>query len=184
MLYCGILSDRLAVKTSSKDGTKPAPEKRLPLLILSGILGVAGTALFGGCTQQRCPWIAPEIGSFGSKKNPVPIKYQTKQFSDLFGFVCANSVIFAYFLDVYEARTDAVLVIFNSTKNLAAFGITYAVIPWNTAAGYTIPFVVMAAILLLAHLLMVALYFTGSPLRSWSARKFKAARSTHHGDAF
>jgi hypothetical protein len=74
MLYCGILSDRLVVKTSSKDGTKPAPEKRLPLLILSGILGVAGTALFGGCTQHHCQWMAPEIGSFGSKKNPVPIK--------------------------------------------------------------------------------------------------------------
>jgi hypothetical protein len=102
----------------------------------------------------------------------------------LFGFVCANSIIYAYFLDVYEARTDAVLVIFNGTKNFAAFGITYAVIPWNLTAGYTIPFVVMAAILVFAHLLIVVLYFKGASIRAWSAKRFVAARSTHHGDAF
>ncbi|MCJ1301128.1 hypothetical protein MMC08_003927 [Hypocenomyce scalaris] len=168
MLYSGILSDRLVARATRKHGPKPAPEKRLPLLLFSGILGVVGTALFGGCTQAKCPWIASDIGSFGN----------------LFGFVCANGVVYAYFLDVYEARTDAVLVIFNSTKNIAAFCITYAVIPWNASAGYTVPFVVMAAILLFAHLLMLGLYFFGGKLRIWSAKRFIAARDTHHGDAF
>jgi hypothetical protein len=87
---------------------------------------------------------------------------------DLFGFVCANSVVFAYFLDVYEARTDAILVIFHGTKTFAAFGITYAVIPWNATAGYTVPFVTLAAVLLFAHLLILGLYFTGARVRAWS----------------
>ena len=104
--------------------------------------------------------------------------------ADKFGFVCANSIVYAYFLDVYEARADAVLVIFNSTKNLAAFAITYAVIPWNISAGYTTPFVVLAVILLFAHLLMVASYFNGGSIRPWSAQRFVAGRETHHGDTF
>jgi hypothetical protein len=66
MLYCGVLSDRMFMRKVGKVGPKPPPEERLPLLIFSAILGIVGTALFGGCTQQQCPWIAPEIGSFGS----------------------------------------------------------------------------------------------------------------------
>jgi uncharacterized membrane protein YjgN (DUF898 family) len=191
MLYCGILSDRIVVREVGKHGPKPPPEKRLPLLIISGILGIMGTALFGGCTQDHCHWMGAEVGSFGSKSFahtfPHTLPYHsilTQPYLDLFGFVCANSIIYAYFLDVYEARTDAVLVIFNGTKNFAAFGITYAVIPWNLTAGYTIPFVVMAAILVFAHLLIVVLYFKGASIRAWSAKRFVAARSTHHGDAF
>jgi hypothetical protein len=92
--------------------------------------------------------------------------------------------VYAYFLDIYEARTDAVLVIFNGTKNFAAFGITYGVIRWNSSAGYKIPFLVMAAILLVAHLTMLTLYFTGAELRRWSAKRFVTARSTQHGDSF
>ena len=71
MLYTGILSDRLFMRKVGKDGSKPPPEERLPLLVLSGILGIVGTALFGACTQKECPWIAPEIGSFGSMWNPT-----------------------------------------------------------------------------------------------------------------
>jgi hypothetical protein len=55
------------MRKACKGGPVPPPEERLPLLILSGVLGIVGTALFGGCTRQQCPWIAPKIGSFGSK---------------------------------------------------------------------------------------------------------------------
>ena len=191
MLYCGILSDRIVAREVSKHGSKHLPEKRLPVLILSGILGVVGTALFGGCTQDHCHWMGAEIGSFGSEY-PAHTFFcfllchsaLTQPSIDLFGFVCANSIIYAYFLDIYEARTDAVLVILNGTKNIAAFGITYAVIPWNLTAGYTVPFVVMAAILVFAHLLIVVLFFKGTSIRAWSAKQFVSARITHHGDAF
>lgn len=103
---------------------------------------------------------------------------------DLFGFVTANGIVFAYLLDVYEARTDAVLVVFNGTKNLAAFCITYAIIPWNAEAGYTVPFVVMAVVVLVAHLLMLCVYVFGASMRTWSAERFVTAKETRHGDAF
>ena len=104
--------------------------------------------------------------------------------ADLFSFVGGLSVLYAYFLDVYEARTDAVLVIFNGVKNFAGFGITYAVFPWTAASGFTIPFVVLAMIVLVAHLLILALVFVGPRVRKWTARHFVTGRSTQHGDAF
>lgn len=101
-----------------------------------------------------------------------------------FCFICSLSISFAYLLDVYEARMDTVMVIYNGMKNLAAFGINYAIIPWNTSAGYTVPFVVLAVILLVAHVPMLVVYFRGEAIRQWSARRFVTAKTSHHGDAF
>lgn len=60
----------MVVQEAGKHGPKPASENRLPLLVISGILGVVGTALFGSCTQDHCHWMAAEVGSFGSKFLP------------------------------------------------------------------------------------------------------------------
>jgi hypothetical protein len=98
--------------------------------------------------------------------------------------VTANSISFAYLLDVYEARTDAVMVIFHGVKNLAAFGITFAIVPWVTASGYAVPFGVLAALLVVAHLLLFSMYWVGPYLRNWSMQRFETARPTHHGDVF
>ena len=91
---------------------------------------------------------------------------------------------YAYLLDVYEARTDAVLVMFHGVKNFAGFGITYAVFPWTAASGFTIPFVVLAMILLAGHIPMAVLYFIGPAVRKWTAAKFVTGRPSKHGDAF
>lgn len=76
------------------------------------------------------------------------------------------------------------MVIDNGMKNLAAFGISYAIVPWNTSAGFTVPFVVLAVILLVAHLLMALVYFKGEAMRAWTAGRFASAGETSHGDAF
>ena len=102
----------------------------------------------------------------------------------MFSFVGGLGILYAYFLDVYEARTDAVLVIFNGIKNFAGFGITYAVFPWTASSGFTIPFVVLAMVLLAAHTPMAALYFIGPGVRRWTAAKFVTGRPSQHGDAF
>lgn len=101
-----------------------------------------------------------------------------------FCFICSLSISFSYLLDVYEARMDSVMVIYNGMKNLASFGISYAIVPWNTSAGYSVPFGVLAAVLFVAHLLMALCYFKGEAMRRWAANRFETARSTHHGDAF
>jgi hypothetical protein len=79
---------------------------------------------------------------------------------------------------------DTVMVIYNGMKNLAAFGISYAIVPWNTSAGYSVPFGVLAVVLFVAHLLMLVVYLKGEALRRWTAQRFVTARTSHHGDAF
>lgn len=76
------------------------------------------------------------------------------------------------------------MVIYNGMKNLAAFGISYAIVPWNESAGYSIPFIVMAVILFVAHLAMLLLYVKGEEIRQWSTSKYRTAEMSHHGDNF
>ncbi len=102
----------------------------------------------------------------------------------VFSFIGGLSILFTYYLDVYEARTDAVLVMLNGIKNFAAFGISYAVFPWVLSAGYTVPFIVMATVLLLGYLLLAVQYFKGPAMRGWAAQKFETGKPTKHGDAF
>jgi MFS family permease len=66
-LFCGPLADHIYARGYSKEGAKPKPEQRLPILFLSGTLGVAGLILFGVCTEDKCHYIAPLIGSALSK---------------------------------------------------------------------------------------------------------------------
>jgi hypothetical protein len=104
--------------------------------------------------------------------------------TDLFGFICANSLTFAYLVDVYLARADATLVIVNGFKNVAAFSISYAIIPWNTSSGYAVPFGVLGVIVFLAHVLIALLWWKGEAIRAWTAKRYDEAKETHHGEVF
>lgn len=74
IILCGILADRHFNYLTRKAGAQPKPETRLPLYAFTGPVGVAGTILFGVCTQNQCHWIAPIIGSFGCKHIARPLK--------------------------------------------------------------------------------------------------------------
>ena len=102
----------------------------------------------------------------------------------LFGFSCAGSIAFTYLVDVYLARGDATLVILNGFKNFVAFGITYAIIPWDAKSGYAIPYSVLGAIIFLAHVIIMGLWWKGAAIRAWTAERYVEARGTHHGEAF
>ncbi|EXJ59425.1 uncharacterized protein A1O5_12306 [Cladophialophora psammophila CBS 110553] len=169
IILCGVLADHYFQRLARKSqGKPPKPERRLPLFALTGPVGVAGTILFGVCTQNQCHWFAPLFGTFLL----------------LFSFTSAASILFAYLLDVYEARMDTVMVVFNGVKNIATFAISYAIIPWNTSAGYSIPFIVLGLLLLAGHLLVGLIYWKGEAMRHWTATKFESGKETHHGDAF
>lgn len=75
-----------------------------------------------------------------------------------FFFVSSLSVTFAYLLDLYGDKTDNVMIIVNGFKNFAAFGVSFAIVPWTTRSGYAIPLGVLAAIVVVGHLLMVLCY--------------------------
>jgi hypothetical protein len=85
---------------------------------------------------------------------------------------------------LYLARADAALVIINGFKNLAAFGISYAIIVWNNASGYAISFGVLGVIVFLAHVLAGVLWWKGDKIRRWTANKFEDGKETYHGEVF
>ncbi|OAP53744.1 hypothetical protein AYL99_12082 [Fonsecaea erecta] len=171
IFLCGYLSDVYEMRTvrlAAESGRDVIPEKRLILTILPAVLGIVGTALFGACNAHHCHWLGPMAGAFGS----------------FFSFIGCLSILFTYFLDVYEARTDAVLVVLNGVKNFAAFGISYAVFPWVLSAGYVTPFVVLSMVVLFSYLLLALLYFTGPRMRRWTAARFETGKASKHGDTF
>ncbi len=86
--------------------------------------------------------------------------------------------------DVYLERADAALVVLNGLKNLSAFGLVYAVTPWNVASGYSVSFGCLAVILFVFHLPMLLLYYKGQAIREWQAAKFATGRQADHGKGF
>ncbi len=102
----------------------------------------------------------------------------------MFCLVTAANLSQTYLVEVYQARGDATLVVLNGCKNFASFAISYAVVPWTTAAGYAQPFGVLAAIVFAAHIPVFVVYWKGRQIREWSGKIWVSARPTHHGDDF
>ncbi|KAK0758173.1 hypothetical protein N5P37_009474 [Trichoderma harzianum] len=164
--YCGILND--VVISRLRKRANFLPEWRLMFFVPTCIIGPVGCIVVGVCAQNGSPWIAPLIG----------------EALVMFCFVTANNLTQTYLVDIYEARADATLVVLNGFKNFAAFGISYAVVPWNTSAGYAEPFGVLAALVFVAHIPIFIFWWRGKEIREWSAKHWKEAKPSHHGDAF
>lgn len=61
--FTGILSDRLVVRLTKRNGGVAKPEYRLPIMFVGAILAPIGLFLYGWSAQQRLHWIVPIIGS-------------------------------------------------------------------------------------------------------------------------
>lgn len=138
------------------------------MLLITAITGPAGLVMFGCGMQYRVHWMLPIFGEF------------------LMGFssIIAGNITYTYIADSYLERADASLVILNGLKNLSAFGLVYAVNPWNMHSGYAVAFGCLAVILFTFHLPMAILYFKGETIRDWQVRKFASAQVGEHGEAF
>lgn len=124
--------------------------------LVTAALGPAGLVLFGTATQGHLHWISPLVAEFMMN----------------FSAVVAGNITYTYMADVYLEHADTALVMLNALKNLTAFGLVYAVTPWNTHSGYAVAFGCLAVILFFAHLPLLLLYFKGANMRLWEARKF------------
>lgn len=102
----------------------------------------------------------------------------------MFGFVTANSITQTYVADIYEARADATLVIQNGFKNFAAFGISYAIVPWTQQQGYAQSFGLLGLIIFIGHVPLAVLWLKGEQIRYWSAKIWQEAKPSYHGEAF
>lgn len=138
------------------------------MLLITAITGPAGLIMFGCGTQYNVHWMLPIFGEF------------------LMGFasIISGNITYTYIADAYLERADASLVILNGLKNLSAFGLVYAVNPWNMHSGYATAFGGLAVILFAFHVPMAILYYKGEAIRAWQVRKFASAQTGEHGAAF
>jgi hypothetical protein len=100
------------------------------------------------------------------------------------GACIGGNIIYTYMADVYLERADTALVVLNGLKNWSAFGIVYAVTPWNTHSGYAVSFGCLAVILFVFHAPMFVLWKWGEKIRKWQAGKFTSAKENEHGATF
>lgn len=121
---------------------------RLPMAAITAIMGPAGLILFGTTTQAHKHWIGPLFGELMVN----------------FSAVVAGNITYTYMAETYLEHADSALVMLNALKNLAAFGIVYAVTPWNTHSGYAVAFGCLAVVLFTAHAPVLLLYYKG-PIR-------------------
>lgn len=144
------------------------PEMRIPMLLLTAIIGPGGLIMFGCATEYHAHWIIPLVG----------------EFLMAFGSIVAGNVTYTYIADTYLERADTALVMLNGLKNLSAFGLVYAVTPWNTYSGYAVAFGGLAVILFVFHLPMVILWWKGATIRAWQQNKWQSAKAGVHGEGF
>lgn len=124
--------------------------------LVTAILGPAGLVLFGTATKSHLHWMVPLFAEFMVN----------------FSAVVAGNITYTYMADIYLEHADTALVMLNALKNLTAFGLVYAVTPWNSHSGYAVAFGCLAAILFFAHLPLLLLYLRGANMQRWEARKF------------
>jgi hypothetical protein len=144
------------------------PEMRLPMLLVTVVVGPSGLIMFGCATQYHSHWTVPLLG----------------EFLMAFGSIVAGNVAYTYIADTYLERADTALVILNGLKNLAAFVLVYAVTPWNTKSGYAVAFGCLGVILFVFHIPMLLLYLKGSSIRAWQREKLESAKTGAHGEGF
>lgn len=138
------------------------------MLLLTAVLGPGGLIMFGCATQYHSHWVVPLVG----------------EFLMAFGSIVAGNVVYTYIADTYLERADTALVVLNALKNLTAFGLVYAVTPWNTHSGYAVSFGSLGVILFVFHLPMLVLYLKGPSIRAWQWEHLKSSRAGVHGEGF
>ncbi|KAL6251955.1 hypothetical protein RBB50_002165 [Rhinocladiella similis] len=167
IIYGGLANDKF-VEWMMKSKGEFQPEMRLPMLLLTAIVGPAGLIMFGCATEYHAHWVIPLIG----------------EFLMAFGSIVAGNVTYTYIADTYLERADTALVMLNGLKNLSAFGLVYAVTPWNTYSGYAISFGGLAVILFAFHLPIVILWWKGAAIRQWQQVRWHSATVAVHGEGF
>ena len=63
LFFSGMISDRLVKYLTKRNGGKPKPEYRLPLLFVGALLAPIGLFLYGWTAEEKVHWIVPIIGS-------------------------------------------------------------------------------------------------------------------------
>lgn len=96
------------------------PEFRLWCLVPSVIVAPAGLLLWGFGLERQLPYMVPIVGT-----------------AITYGVLCSvPAVVMTYVVDSYRPLAGETMTILTASKNLFAFGLSFAVFPWLERDGY------------------------------------------------
>ncbi|KAJ5618661.1 MFS general substrate transporter [Penicillium herquei] len=103
---CAPMIDRIYRRLKARNNNIGRPEFRIPLMSLAAIMLPAGLFIYGWTAQERCHWIAPNIGAaiFGM------------------GTIIAFQCIQTYMVDTYTRYAASALAAGAFLRSLAGFG--------------------------------------------------------------
>ncbi len=96
------------------------PESRLALLILIAPIVTVGQLMIGFGCEYKLHWAIIYVG-FGFMS---------------VGLTGVSNIVMTYVMDSYFAIAAECLLLVNGSKNVIAFGFSYAAIPWVQKQGY------------------------------------------------
>ena len=131
----GPLNDWLCVRLAKKNKGIYEPEFRLPLLIISVVLGTVGFFGFGATIHYQTHWTGPVL-CFG--------------FANM-ALAFASTCVFGYVIDSYPKLNEEAFVAINA-RNLLTFGLIYFVNNWLVSSGVLNVFCVLGALFLFVSL--------------------------------
>ncbi|KAK3306130.1 major facilitator superfamily domain-containing protein [Chaetomium strumarium] len=152
-LVSGPLNDWICVYLTKKNRGIYEPEFRLPLMVVSLVLGVVGFFGFGATVEYQTHWAGPVL-CFG-----------LANMSLVFSATC----VFGYVIDSYKEHNEEAFVAINA-RNLLTFGLTYFVNSWLEQQGPLIVFSILGGLFVFVSLLTIPLWIFGKKCRSFTGR--------------
>lgn len=138
----GPLNDWICVYLTKKNKGIYEPEFRLPLILVTVILGTVGFFGFGATVHFQTHWAGPVL-CFG--------------FANM-SLVFAATCVFGYVIDSYKTHNEEAFVAINS-RNLLTFGLTYFVNDWIAEQGALVVFCILGGLFLFVCSLTIPLWY-------------------------
>jgi hypothetical protein len=156
MFFAGYGGDKITVYMAKRNGGIAKPEYRLIPLIFPFITGIAGILIYSytsNNTHHNLSWAGPVI-AWGIYE---------------FAFVCTLITSTSFAAEVWPKNPGPALVIVLGSKNIFAFGISYALTPMVEKHGYTWAFGILTGCFAGVFCLGIPIYFLNPKWRKWNS---------------
>ncbi|KAI0012525.1 MFS general substrate transporter [Xylariaceae sp. FL0662B] len=158
----GPLNDWVCMWLAKKNHGIYEPEFRLPPIIISLLIGIAGFFGFGATVYYQTHWSGPVL-CFGLANMSLAF---------------SNACVFGYVIDAHKELSEEAFVAVNA-RNFLTFAFTYFVNDWIEKDGILAVFNVLGAIFVAVNLLTIPLWIFGKRIRGYIARNKALHRFMH-----
>ncbi|KAI1475163.1 MFS general substrate transporter [Daldinia eschscholtzii] len=158
----GPLTDWTCMYLAKKNRGIYEPEFRLPPIIISFLVGIAGFFGFGATVHYQTHWSGPVL-CFGLANMSLAL---------------SNASVFGYVIDAHKELSEEAFVAINA-RNILTFGLTYFVNDWLAKDGVLAVFNVLGSVFVAVNVLTIPLWIFGKRIRAYIARNKALHRFMH-----